>query len=156
LTRRHRQHRNAAQRRDSTQEAVVSALIVDTSAWITWLAEDSASIDDALDAGRVHVPVFVAAELLGGPLEDAERRELQDLLAGLPALGLDLEHWFRVGALAARLLEGGLPVATRDVHVAQCALDVDGELLTEEPVFGSIARVVPLRLASPAPPAHVH
>ena len=129
----------------------MSALVVDTSSWIAWLAGGgSPLVEDALEEGRLHVPVVVAAELLSGRLDDSERVDLQDLLSDLPALGSDLEHWYRVGRLRADLRARGLSVSTPDAHVAQCALDVDGLLLTEDAVFGKIAHVAPLRLAGAA------
>lgn len=127
----------------------MAALVVDTSSWIAWLAGGGSSlIDEALEEGRLHLPVIVAAELLSGRLDDSERAELQDMLSDLPAAGTEPEHWFRVGKLRAELGARGLSVSAPDVHVAQCALETGGALLTEDRVFETIARVVaPLRLA---------
>ncbi len=126
----------------------MSALVVDTSSWIAWLAGGGSSlVDEALEEGRLHLPVLVAAELLSGRLAAAERAELQDMLTDLPAVGTDLEHWFRVGKLRAELRAGGLSVSTPDAHVAQCAIDTGGVLLTEDRVFEKIAKVAPLRMA---------
>jgi predicted nucleic acid-binding protein len=126
----------------------VSALVVDTSSWIAWLAGGGSSlVEEALEEGRLHVPVVVAAELLSGKLDDSERGDLEDLLSDLPAAGGELGHWFRVGRLRADLRARGLSVSTPDAHVAQCALDLDGLLLTEDAVFGKIAALAPLRLA---------
>ena len=125
----------------------MSALVVDTSSWIAWLAGGGSSlVDEALEEGRLHLPVIVAAELLSGRLDASERAELQDMLSDLPAVGTDPEHWFRVGKLRAELRAKGLSVSTPDAHVAQCAIDTGGVLLTEDRVFEKIARVVPLRL----------
>jgi predicted nucleic acid-binding protein len=126
----------------------VSALVVDTSSWIAWLAGGGSSlVDEALEEGRLHLPVIVAAELLSGRLDASERAELQDMLSDLPAVGTDPEHWFRVGKLRAELRAKGLSVSTPDAHVAQCAIDTGGVLLTEDRVFEKIARVVPLQVA---------
>ena len=126
----------------------MSALVVDTSSWIAWLAGGGSSlVEEALEEGRLHVPVVVAAELLSGKLDDGERGDLEDLLSDLPAAGGELEHWFRVGRLRADLRARGLSVSTPDAHVAQCALDLDGLLLTEDAVFEKIAVLAPLRLA---------
>jgi hypothetical protein len=126
----------------------VSALVVDTSSWIAWLAGGgSPAVDEALEEGRLHLPVIVAAELLSGRLAESERAELQDMLSDLPAVGTEAEHWFRVGKLRADLRTRGLSVSTPDAHVAQCALDTGGMLLTEDRVFEKIAKVVSLRLA---------
>ena len=126
----------------------MSALVVDTSSWIAWLAGGGSSlVDEALEEGRLHLPVIVAAELLSGRLDASERAELQDMLSDLPAVGTDPEHWFRVGKLRAELRARGLSVSTPDAHVAQCAIDMGGVLLTEDRVFDKIAAVVSLRLA---------
>jgi tRNA(fMet)-specific endonuclease VapC len=126
----------------------VSALVVDTSSWIAWLAGGGSSlVDEALEEGRLFLPVIVAAELLSGRLEASERTELQDMLSDLPAVGTDAEHWLRVGRLRAELRAEGLSVSTPDAHVAQCAIDTGGVVLTEDRVFERIAKVVPLRVA---------
>lgn len=126
----------------------MSALVVDTSSWIAWLAGGGSSlVDEALEEGRLHLPVIVAAELLSGRLDASERAELQDMLSDLPAVGTDPEHWFRVGKLRAELRARGLSVSTPDAHVAQCAIDTGGVLLTEDRVFEKIAKVVPLHVA---------
>jgi hypothetical protein len=126
----------------------VSALVVDTSSWIAWLAGGGSSlVDEALEEGRLHLPVIVAAELLSGRLDASVRAELQDMLSDLPAVGTDPEHWFRVGNLRAELRARGLSVSTPDAHVAQCAIDTGGVLLTEDRVFEKVAKLVPLQLA---------
>jgi predicted nucleic acid-binding protein len=126
----------------------VSALVVDTSSWIAWLAGGgSPAVDEALEEGRLHLPVIVAAELLSGRLDESLRAELQDMLSDLPAVGTEADHWFRVGKLRANLRAKGLSVSTPDAHVAQGAIDTGGVLLTEDRVFEKIAKVVPLRLA---------
>jgi tRNA(fMet)-specific endonuclease VapC len=125
----------------------VSALVVDTSSWIAWLAGGGSSlVDEALEEGRLHLPVIVSAELLSGRLDDSERAGLQDMLSDLPAVGTEPAHWFRVGKLRAVLRGRGLSVSTPDAHVAQCAIETGGVLLTEDRVFEKIAKIVPLRL----------
>ncbi|MEO6325552.1 MAG: PIN domain-containing protein [Thermoanaerobaculia bacterium] len=126
----------------------MSALVVDTSSWISYFAgRGSPLVDDALADGRVHLPAVVAAELLSGKLNARERADLEDLLSDLPLCGTDLPHWFRVGGLRASLLPRGISVSTPDAHVAQCALDLGASLLTEDRVFGLIARHTKLSIA---------
>lgn len=126
----------------------MSALVVDTSSWVSYLAgRGDDRLEEALEEGRVHLPPVVAAELASGRMAPRQRRSLEALLVELPACGTDLAHWLRVGRLRARLATRGLSVSTPDAHVAQCALDLGGELLTEDAVFRRVARVVPLRLA---------
>lgn len=125
-----------------------SALVIDTSSWITLLAAGMPEgVRRALFAGRVHLSPVVAAELLSGRMAARQRAALEEHLSGLPVCGADLAHWFRVGALRSSLGARGLSVSTPDAHVAQCALDLGAELLTEDGVFRLVARHVPLRLA---------
>jgi predicted nucleic acid-binding protein len=126
----------------------VSALVIDTSSWISYFAGEGAdTVEEALEEARVHLPPVVAAELLSGRMSARHRAELESLLADLPACGTQLDHWFRVGKLRAGLARKGLSVSTPDAHVAQCALDLDAELLTEDAVFHRIADHVRLALA---------
>ncbi len=126
----------------------MSALIVDTSSWISYFAgRGSSLIDPALEESRVHVPSLVAAELLSGKMIAASRAELESLLCDLPLCDAPLAHWLRVGALRSRLLARGLSVSTPDAHIAQCAIDTDAQLLTEDRIFALVARREPLRLA---------
>jgi len=126
----------------------VSALVIDTSSWVSYFAgRGSSLVDEALEEARVHLPPIVAAELLSAPLAARDRRALEDLLRDLPPCPCDLGHWFRVGALRATLRGKGLTVSTPDAHVAQCALDLGAELLTEDAIFAHVARCSALRLA---------
>lgn len=126
----------------------MSALVVDTSSWIAYFAgRGAAAIDDALAEGRVFLSPVVAAELLSGTLDAGRRSDLEDLLSDLPPCGGALDHWFRVGRLRASLRAKGLSVSTPDAHVAQCALDCRGTLLTEDGIFARIARHTGLKLA---------
>ncbi|MSP62179.1 MAG: PIN domain-containing protein [Myxococcales bacterium] len=129
----------------------MSALVVDSSSWISYFdggAGDSL-IDDALAEGRVWLPPVVVAELLSGRMSSRQRREIESLLADLPLCALDFPHWVRVGLLRATLLAKGVSISTPDAHVAQCALDLGALLLSEDGIFGHVARLVPLRLVAP-------
>lgn len=127
----------------------MSALVVDTSSWVSWFAgRGDSRIDEALREGRVFLPVIVAAELLSGTLNEEDRSALEDLLEDLPLCPLDLAHWFRVGSLRGTLRRAGVSLSTPDAHVAQCALDLDGELLTEDRVFAKVASRTGLRLVA--------
>ncbi len=127
----------------------MSDLVIDTSSWSLYFrGHGSVLIERALAAGRVHLPVVVAAELLSAKLTERRRADLQALLLDLPTAGSALDHWFRVGQLRGQLSGKGIAVSTPDAHIAQCALDLDADLLTEDRIFSTIARHVPLRLAS--------
>ena len=127
----------------------MSALVVDTSSWISYLAHqrEERRIEDALDDGRLHLPPVVAAELAAGKLTHRQRTRLHELLAELPLVVCDLRHWLRTGELRARLASKGLSVSTPDAHVAQCTLDLDADLLSEDAVFAPVSLHPGLRLS---------
>ena len=127
----------------------MAGLVVDSSSWVSYLAGGGTrqEIDAALAEVRLFLPPVVAAELLSGRLGRRELAALQDLLSRLPLCPAGRAHWYRVGRLRTALSARGLSVSIPDAHVAQCALDLGAELLTEDRVFRSVARHAPLRLA---------
>lgn len=80
-------------------------------------------------------------------MSDRHRGQLEALLRDLPLCDASLSHWLSVGRLRARLLAEGISVSTPDAHVAQCAIELDGDLLTEDSIFKLIAKHEGLRLA---------
>jgi predicted nucleic acid-binding protein len=127
----------------------VSAVVVDTSAWIDFFAgEPIPTLEDGLAHGAIVVPPIVVAELLSGAQRRAERDTLQHLFDDLPLHATPGAHWIRVGNLRRTLRSHGLAVSTPDAHVAQCALDLHGVLVTRDAIFARVARHVPLRIAA--------
>lgn len=126
----------------------MSALVVDTSSWIGYFARGHLAvvIEDALNDGRVYLPPIVAAELTSGISSKRELEELRSFMLDLPLCHTPIEHWFRVGALRAKLFRVGESISTPDAHIAQCAIDLAGELLSEDRVFQRIAESAQLRL----------
>jgi len=127
----------------------VSALVVDSSSWISYFRGTGAPeiIEDALALDAVFLPPVVAAELASGRLSRRQRAELRDFLIDLPACETSLEHWLCVGELRSRLARAGVRISTPDAHVAQCALDLRARLLTEDAIFRKIAAHTALTLA---------
>jgi predicted nucleic acid-binding protein len=128
----------------------VSALVIDTSVWISYFAgkiTGSAEVEGALQDGRVVLPPVVAAELLSGRLSHRQRRRLLLLLDDLPLAVSDRAHWYRVGQLRSNLQSSGVTISTPDAHVAQCALDLRAQLLTEDGIFRMVSKLAGLELA---------
>lgn len=125
----------------------MSGVVVDTSSWISYFAgEPQQTLDEALQEGRVFLSPVVAVELMSGRLTKSKREQLADFLRDLPLCDASLEHWLRVGDLRSRLARKGLTVSTPDAHVAQCAIDLSGYLLSEDKIFSQMARPSGLRL----------
>ena len=104
-------------------------------------------MDLALREGRVYLPAVVAAELASGKMPKRKRKALYELLEELPLCDQSLPHWFRVGELRERLVRNGISISTPDAHIAQCAIDLNGYLKSEDAIFSKIVQFAPLRLA---------
>jgi tRNA(fMet)-specific endonuclease VapC len=125
----------------------VNVLIVDTSVWISYFkGKHYPSLDLALKEGRVYLPPIVAAELLSSRLKTSERDRLVDFLKELPLCLTDFEHWQRVGELRSKLSEKGFHVSTPDAHIAQCSLDLEGYLMSDDLVFLKVSKSVHLKM----------
>lgn len=125
----------------------MSAVVVDSSVWIEhFRGRDFPALEEALAEGRVLVPPLVIAELVSGATSRGDARKVADLVQDLELVETPLAHWVRVGELRRRLRGRGLSVSTPDAHVAQCALDIRGVLLSTDAVFRRIARLAELRL----------
>lgn len=125
----------------------MNVLVVDTSTWISYFkGKKNDDLDLALQEARVYLPPIVIAELLSGKMKNHEKTQLKDFLSELPICLSDFDHWARVGDLRASLLKQGLTVSTPDAHIAQCALDLKGYLLTEDTIFQKISHEIELKL----------
>ena len=125
----------------------MSGVVVDTSAWIDFFAgRPTERLEEALRLGSVALTPVVVAELLSG-VRGRDRAAMIDLLADLELVATPLAHWIAVGDLRATLARRGLSVSTPDAHVAQCALDMDALLLSQDAVFTRIADATALRVA---------
>lgn len=123
------------------------SVVVDTSIWVEYFRGSGASeLDGLLADGLVLLAPVVAAELLSAPLTRRERREVVDIMAGLPLHPTPLAHWCAVGELRARLMQAGLSVSTPDAHVAQCAIDTRAALWSKDAIFRRLAGKVALNL----------
>jgi predicted nucleic acid-binding protein len=127
----------------------VSAVVVDSSVWIEFFrGRELPALEEALSEGRVLVPPLVVAELVSGATSRGDSQKVADLVRDLELVETPREHWVRVGELRRRLRSRGLTVSTPDAHVAQCALDVRGILLSSDAVFRRIGRLTELRLVA--------
>lgn len=114
----------------------MNAIVVDTSAWIPYLAgRPNTVVDEAIHDGRVFLPPIVLAEIFSGKLNHRRRQELREAMERLPLCDCRFDHWIRVGELRASLMAAGITISIPDAHVAQCAMDLSGILVTEDKIF---------------------
>lgn len=124
-------------------------ILVDTSAWISYFAEKTrfeTLLDEELRIGRVYLSPIVAAELMSAQLDSDQKRKLRNFLLDLPLCDTPIDHWGRVGELRSRILKTGISISTPDAHIAQCCVDLDVGLLSEDKIFHKIAKFEPLNL----------
>jgi predicted nucleic acid-binding protein len=128
----------------------VSALVVDTTVWVSFFRGQSLPrLEQALSDGDVVLAPIVAAELGSAPLAAEERRKLDEFLRELPLAPTPLDHWLRVGLLRASAARKGLTVSTPDAHVAQVALDLGGAVWSDDQVFARLAAKSLIRAFTP-------
>jgi predicted nucleic acid-binding protein len=124
-------------------------VVVDSSVWIEFFrGRTFPALEEALAEGRVLLPPIVVAESTSGAQSRGDARRVRELLQELDLVETSRDHWIRAGELRRNLRARGLSVSTPDAHVAQCALDVEGVLLSTDAVFRHIARIVPLALGA--------
>lgn len=124
----------------------MNVIVVDTSSWISYFnGQQMAEVDLALQEGRAYLSPVVVAELLSGKVPAKQKRKLIDFLLELPLCNCDLAHWIRVGELRSYLMSKGLSASTPDSHVAQCCLDLDCYLISEDKIFKQISKYTKLK-----------
>lgn len=125
----------------------MSGVVVDTSTWIDFFAGIPVpSLEAALADGSVVLSPIVVAELISGARRTRDRAAIADLMARLALHETPLAHWVNVGELRRRCRAFGLTVSIPDAHVAQCALDREGILLSRDAVFARMAPHCGLRV----------
>lgn len=126
----------------------MSAIVVDTSAWVPFFAGETISVlEEALQDARAILSPIVLSEILSGVSSPKDQARLLDFLNMLPLHPTDRDHWINVGGLRRTLQKQGLSVSTPDAHVAQCAIEGTATLLSRDKVFEKIARHTPLKLS---------
>ena len=126
----------------------MSLLVVDTSVWIDLFNNKPFPlVDEAVEESRVVLPPLVVSELYSGASSVSDQAWLDALTDKLSIFQTDLEHWRRVGQLRMILAKKGVNISTPDAHIAQCAIDVNGQLLTQDKIFSSAAKHCELKLS---------
>lgn len=127
----------------------MNAVVVDTSSWVSYFSgrgKKEKDIELALQEGRVFVPPLVIAELLSGKLNKRQHQVLYDMLIDLPMCEVGFEHWVRVANLRRSLARKGISIAVPDAHIAQCAIDLDCYLISEDGIFKRVMNILKLKL----------
>ncbi len=125
----------------------MAIVVADTSAWVFYLNGGSSdSLELALAAGSLALPMLVKLELLSVPVNKKQRKSLESLFQRLPVLGLAPEHIGYAAKMKADLETKGIRISARDAHVLQCVLDCDALFLTKDPFWAGLEKACGLRI----------
>ncbi|HEX5035999.1 MAG TPA: PIN domain-containing protein [bacterium] len=125
----------------------MNVLLVDTSVWIDFFRGQSfPELELALKEGRVVLSPIVLAELISGVHNKNEEKQLAEFLHELPLHATPEEHWIAVGRLRHQAASHGISMSIPDAHIAQCARDLEGYLLTRDQIFQKVAAIGAVKL----------
>lgn len=120
------------------------AALLDTNAYVRYLAGDEKVLDALAKAGRVLMSVFVLGELYAGfragAREKRNRRILEQFLAkpGVSVLEATAETAEYFGMIKDGLKRAGRPIPLNDVWIAAHALETASVLVTYDAHFAAV------------------
>ncbi len=119
-------------------------VLIDTNAYVRYLAGDEKVLDALARAGGIHVSVFVLGELYAGfragTEEKRNRRILEQFLAkpGVRILEATRETAEYFGMIKAALKKAGRPIPLNDVWIAAQVLETASVLVTFDAHFAAV------------------
>ena len=119
-------------------------VLLDTNAFVRFLAGDEKVLSSLAGATRVYVPVFVLGELLAGfrsgSKEKTNKQILERFLAkpGVAILDATRETAEYFGLIKSALKKAGQPIPLNDVWVAAQALETGSVLITYDSHFAVV------------------
>ena len=123
------------------------AIIVDSSAWVAYFrGEGLPLIDTGLAAGLVRIPPLLLTDLLSVKQEASLSHKFEKFLEKLPLCEVSRSHFARAGELKRLAAQRGIRLSAQEAHIAQCALDLGGILVTKEPLFHELQRFTSLKV----------
>jgi tRNA(fMet)-specific endonuclease VapC len=119
-------------------------VLLDTNAFVRFLAGDEKVLDSLAGADRVYVPVFVLGELLAGFRSGSKEKPYRQLLErflakpGVAILDATRETAEYFGLIKSALKKAGQPIPLNDVWIAAQALETGSVLITYDSHFAVV------------------
>ncbi len=119
-------------------------ILLDTNAYVRFLAGDERVLASLAGAGHVYLSVFVLGELLAGfrlgTKEKPNRQLLERFLAkpGVEVLDATRETAEYFGLIKSALKKAGQPIPLNDVWIAAQALETGSVLITYDSHFAVV------------------
>jgi tRNA(fMet)-specific endonuclease VapC len=122
----------------------MSAILIDTSAYVRFLAGDDRVLNALAKASRIHLSIFVLGELLAGfrlGSREKKNREILDRFLAKPGVGIlnatrDTADYFAL--IKTALKKSGRPIPLNDVWIAAHALETGSVLVTYDGHFAAV------------------
>ena len=119
-------------------------ILLDTSAYVRFLAGDEKVLICLAQAGRVGMSIFVLGELLAGfrvGTRDKQNREILGRFLAKPSVAVldatrETAEYF--GLIKAALKRSGQPIPLNDVWIAAHALETGAVLVTYDTHFAAV------------------
>jgi tRNA(fMet)-specific endonuclease VapC len=119
-------------------------VLLDTNAYVRFLAGNERVLDGLAGAGRIYVSVFVLGELISGfrlgSKEKPNRQLLEKFLAkpNIEVLDATRETAEYFGLIKSELKKAGRPIPLNDVWIAAQALETGSVLMTYDSHFAAV------------------
>ncbi len=116
-------------------------ILVDTNAYVRYLAGDEKVLDELAGAQTIQMSVFVLGELFAGFRAGAKEKRNREILGRFLAkprvsvLEATAETADYFGMIKAALKKSGQPIPVNDIWIAAHALETASVLLTFDPHF---------------------
>ncbi len=120
------------------------AVLLDTNAYVRFLAGDEKILTCLAQAGRVYMSVFVLGELAAGFRAGSKEKQNRQILdrflakAGVVVLEATRETAEYFGLIKAALRKSGQPIPLNDVWIGAHALETGAVLVTYDTHFTAV------------------
>jgi tRNA(fMet)-specific endonuclease VapC len=119
-------------------------MLLDTSAYVRFLAGDKKVLSCLAQAGRVNMSVFVLGELVAGFRSGSKERQNRQILdrflakPGVVVLDATRETAEYFGLIKTALKKSGQPIPLNDIWIAAHALETGSVLVTYDAHFAVV------------------
>ena len=131
----------------------VERILVDTSVWIRYFKDKSASfsarVDDILSKQEVYVPKIVIAELIQGSRSEREVSIIEDFVNAFNIIDQKEDTWIKAGKLSFTLKRKGRTVNLTDCYIAVTAQEHACQIFSLDEHFKDIQKALNIRLLIP-------
>jgi hypothetical protein len=125
-------------------------ILIDTSAWIEYFRDKSASlskkVEEILSGQEVYVPKIVIAELIQGSKSEREISIIEEFVDAFIIVDQREDTWTKAGRLSFNLKKKGKTINLTDCYIAVIAQENDCRILSLDEHFKDIQKSLNIHL----------